>query len=721
VLFELGYAVSKNKHVWITIDPSIAKVRENNDRLGILTTVINVPYQNHGALVEALLTDQPLAQGRLPLLESMIQSALQQTSRPPTLFYLKSEINTEASDSLTRRLKNLGVHIDIDDPQEISSQTLAWYVEHVYHSNAAVVHFLGDDRPSTLLQNQKYSFVAGMAWGFDKKLLMLAPEPFVPGMDYRDLLQKHRTAKECIRFFDAWFTTVKDEYDFLVRQYEERQVDRKGVVELRSLNLGDHLAENERQELLDYFVYTAAYNEALQGRPTIIYVGRKGTGKTANFVKLSDYLMQDRRYHVCVIEPPAYEQTGVLKLLEDTSPIIEKGYVTESLWKFLIETELAKSVYDEIASRPAHYVLTPEETEFIKYMDDQSSVLGAEFAVRMENAINLLLTIEPNQPTPSSRARLSEILHRQILAKLREHLGRVLQNRKRVFILIDNLDKAWTRKADKHYLAEFLFGLLGVSRAISEEFGRIGPTWRRVPLSLIIFLRSDIFSHVMAEAREPDKIEWTRIDWSDPVLLQRIIEERIVNSVGDRGSGSDVWQQFFMPATNGMPANEYIVSRILPRPRDLVYFCKAALASAINHRHAKVQADDIADAEKEYSYFAFNSLVAETKIEIEQMADLLLKFADLSQVVTRDHVEKIITEAQLPECSADEVIDLLIDFGFLGLETDSDHFEFIYEETENKLIRSKARNTTRVHFEAGEAQRFKINVAYHAWLDIRSS
>lgn len=669
-------------------------------------------------LAKALLTDAPRAAGRPALLESIIPSAQQQVSRPPTLFYLKSEINTEASDRLTRRMKKSRIHTDIDDPEEINSQTLAWYVEHTYHSYAVVAHFLGDDRPSRLLQNQKYSFVAGMAHGFGRKLLMLAHEPFVPGMDYRDLLQKHRTATDCTKLFETWINTIKDEYDRLSQQFEQRQIERQAVVELQLLNLGDHLAENERLELPDYFVHTAAYSEALQGRPTMLFVGRKGTGKTADLVKLSDYLKQDRRYHVCVIEPPPYEQLAILRLLKDSSPVIEKEYAAESLWKFLIETELAKTVYEDLSSRPAYSSLTQNEVEFVKYMEENANVLGAEFAVRMENAINLLLTIAPGMSIQNQRAKFSEVLHREILAELRRHLGRVLEKKKKVFILIDNLDKAWTRRADLPYLCEFLFGLLGVSRAISEEFGRIGPTWRRVPLSLIIFLRSDIFTHVMAEAREPDKIESIQINWNDPGILQRVVEERIVNSTGDRISNGEVWQQFFVPAIDGKPTKDYIVSRILPRPRDMIYFCKAALASAINHKHGKILQEDILNAEKEYSYFALNSLAAETSVEIEQMHDLLLRFAAGGQVITQSQLVKMVRDSQIPESRTDEVTNLLVDSGFLGLETDLDQLEFIYEDIENKLIRSKARNITEVRAKRGEDQHYKINVPYHAWLDV---
>ena len=61
-------------------------------------------------------------------------------------------------------------------------------------------------------------------------------------MDYRDILHSHSTASECVRLFNAWFMTVKNEYDRIVKDFERLHIERKPAIELRLLNLGDHLA-----------------------------------------------------------------------------------------------------------------------------------------------------------------------------------------------------------------------------------------------------------------------------------------------------------------------------------------------------------------------------------------------------------------------------------------------------------------------------------------------
>jgi hypothetical protein len=62
-----------------------------------------------------------------------------------------------------------------------------------------------------------------------------------------------------------------------------------------------------------YFVATTAYEDALEGRQSI-FVGRKGTGKTANLVALSSTLDENPENLVVKITPVAYEIDTLVSL-----------------------------------------------------------------------------------------------------------------------------------------------------------------------------------------------------------------------------------------------------------------------------------------------------------------------------------------------------------------------------------------------------------------------
>ena len=177
---------------------------------------------------------------------------------------------------------------------------------------------------------------------------MLAHSPFTVPLDYQDLLKTHDTADEAIQIVQSWLPHVREN-----SAYEEAKYLRKRNVigaspPLHRIKLGEFIAENEKLDILDYFITTAPYINALNSTNSMIYVGRKGSGKTANLIKIADEVQRNNQNHLCVIKPIDYELEGVLRLLNLSLPESEKGFLVESLWKFLVYTELAQSVYAEI-------------------------------------------------------------------------------------------------------------------------------------------------------------------------------------------------------------------------------------------------------------------------------------------------------------------------------------------------------------------------------------
>jgi hypothetical protein len=332
----------------------------------------------------------------------------------------------------------------------------------------------------------------------------------------------------------------------------------------------------------------------------------------------------------------------------------------------------------------------------------------------MEYAIDELCEVDPSQNIRSRRAKVSEILHNRLLARLHDHLAAVLEDKHKVYILMDNLDKAWKNRDDLDILADFLFGLLGASEAISNQFQKGSLRQSKVDLCLIVFLRSDIFSHVMTTAREGDKVACTRMDWNDYTLLQRVIEERFSASVGEALTSQEVWERFFVPVMSGMPTKDYLVNRVIPRPRDLIFLCKSALSEAINHKHVRIEESDILKAEKAYSEYVLQSLLAETETSFPEMEEVLYEFVGQNEVVTRDQIVQFIRNTGVSEDKADYIIELLCETTFLGLETDLDTFAFLYESNRERVLKKLAK---KLAAKSGR-ERFKVNVPFHSFLEI---
>lgn len=219
---------------------------------------------------------------------------------------------------------------------------------------------------------------------------MLAEENYLAPIDYRDLLFIYQTANSCISRAVDWLRTVLAHAHRTIRLRDTQIAKKNLATELRSLRLGEHVAENEEQLLSDYFIETASFDEVMADKTTL-FIGRKGTGKTANLIRASDKLRDDKRTFVCVITPYGYQLDTVLRLLARYQERDAKGYLIESLWKFLIYSEIALAAAQEINSRPVQVMPSTPEDRLLELVAANGDTFEADFAVRLERAMDALL------------------------------------------------------------------------------------------------------------------------------------------------------------------------------------------------------------------------------------------------------------------------------------------------------------------------------------------
>jgi len=716
VLFELGYAIAKKKRIWILLDPSIEKSKTDYEKFKLLTTVGYSPYRNRHEIVDAFYREQPYSDLESTIYKDAIVSVISCREKP-TLLYLKSGIETEASVKLSRRVHRTQIPIIVDDPNEVRIQTLSWYAQEVYNAYAVIAHFLSPERSGWRLHNAKNSFVSGLAYGFGKHLLMLAEEPYESPIDYRELLKTHGTAAECEKIASSWLDEVEQKFDQRTIDADEYVETLRAHSELQTISIGDHIAENESRALLDYFIPVASYEEALVSKRSIC-VGRKGSGKTAILYKLADEIRSDARNHICLIKPIAYELEGILRMLRQTLPQSEKGYLIESFWKFLIYTEIAKSVYEEMESQPLYYQRDEAEKEMLDFVRENALMITPEFSIRLESIVSKLQDLSALKSGEDQRSRISELLHIKVIGRLRSMLGEVLQKKNKVAILVDNLDKAWQPREDLDTLRDLLFGLLSVSQRIVNDFERSDHRIKAVKLSIIIFLRSDIFTQIIKYAREKDKISYSIITWDDPETLLRVLEERFMaSSYPQIPSPKEVWSRYFCASVKGIPTRSYLTKYILPRPRDLIYLSKAAIAQAVNRRHAKVEEEDILEAQKKYSQYALDSIVVENSIQVEALEALLYEFVGHEEIIDRNDLLAAMEVCNIRSDKLDDVVELLCNLTFLGREVEKGRFEFLYNEENKTKFQVMARKTAEGC--ADRMERFRINEPFHAYLETR--
>ncbi|TDD64504.1 hypothetical protein E1262_28065 [Jiangella aurantiaca] len=711
VLFELGYAITRGKHIWLLLEEIDREARQRWRQFRLLSAVGYSGWSNSDDIRGAFLRESP-HNSNSSLYDDLIEPSLTPEVEG-SLFYLPSFHATEASKKLGRRLdqeSRRGIRLLSADPTESALNPLAWYAQKVYETAGTIAHFVADRRDLAWLYNGRAALVAGMAAGFERPLLMVAEEDYSPPVDYMERLAVYDSAGQCQDYADQWLEGL----DLTPRKVTAgRRV--KLATELRGLRFGEHVAENEADLLSDYFVETAAFDEVISSR-NALFVGRKGTGKTANMLQAAARLRGDARNLVVVIKPQSYEMEALVALL-GRLPTNVTSYAVMSLWSFLLQSEIARSATLAITNRSAGVPRTEDENELVSFVEAASFGIMEEFAVRFERTVSSIAEsgVLDVGSIGEGRDALNEALHSEAIRVLRRLVGPVLKGRERVAILVDNLDKAWDKKTDLDAAAQLLLGLLSAVGRVSVEYGK-EDFWRdRIELSLAIFLRSDIYAHLHRAAREPDKIPTTVVDWRDPDLLFRVIEERFLAMRPTTSGADELWGRFFCATIRGRPLRDYLAWRVLPRPRDLVYICNAATISAVNARRDRVEEQDFIAAELNYSQFALEALLVENGITVAELEDVLLEFASGPAVAPKSDVLAQIRSVVKDQGRAESVLARLEAVSFLGLSLGDSRHTFPEVGAERKRDEVIARKFAE---KRGLDVELVVHPAYRPYLEI---
>lgn len=223
VMFELGYAIARDKRIWPIFDESYTEEKKMFDQLKVLSTVGYVPCCNSDDIVSGFCNNNPLKDMEKTIYRTTIEPNLKPHGYH-SILYLKSQHENQAgmrmSDLLNKRMFK---KIIIDDPRESTVRPLTWYGIRVFGCKGLVCHFTNPARAGASLQTARHALVCGMAYGAGIPLLMLAEGEFLSPIDYRDYLKHYDTAPEALRYLKEWLPSVEQ---ILKADQEETSIPR---------------------------------------------------------------------------------------------------------------------------------------------------------------------------------------------------------------------------------------------------------------------------------------------------------------------------------------------------------------------------------------------------------------------------------------------------------------------------------------------------------------
>lgn len=573
-----------------------------------------------------------------------------------------------------------------------------------------IISFSGGQRNKAEIHNKRHALVAGLASGFEIPVLLLAEDDYLAPFDYEYTLRKYESGDDCVNAARHWLDGLK----FETTSWTALRSGSRSA--LQDLRFGEHVAENESENLGDYFVETAAYGDVVSSR-NAIFVGHRGTGKTANAMQAFTEVASNKTNLPVLIKPPGFEFSAIMDVVHKL-PTIQHEYFFDALWRFVVQTEIASTVLRTIEGRPRAVPRSETERTFMQYADDAPFEIRLDISIRLDQALSALLTMLGDVPPELDRGRdhINEAFHSSALAELRQNLGPVLKDRRRVAVFVDNLDKGWEKGADFKIMARFILGLLVAQGRLVQDFSR-HDSWRdKIKLTVAVFLRSDIYNYLVKEAREPDKLPISTIVWRDQETLLTVIEERFLASNQDYRDPDELWSRFFCSEVSGVSTKKFLSTVVLPRPRDIVYFCNAAVGRAIDRRHEKVLEEDFIAAQETYSRYAYEALLVENGVTIPEMEDALFGFLGLPHTLTTKDAFSAIASAGIPDNRTRPILDKPISMSFLGIETQPEVFH--YPEAGSDYVRST--KLASLLQPSVDEQRLKIHPAYYNFLAVEA-
>jgi hypothetical protein len=301
-----------------------------------------------------------------------------------------------------------------------------------------------------------------------------------------------------------------------------------------------------------------------------------------------------------------------------------------------------------------------------------------DFSERLSNLSNSLIERYKKKYGTAGAQRLSaaqvtELLYKHDLRDLMQLISQYLERKKAVWVLFDNLDKGWSTHGVDVIDAVVLRCLVDAGRKIEREMRR-----DQHDFHCIVFIRNDVYDHLMKNSSDYGKESRAALDWSDPDMLREMLRLRLVNGMKaklDEHDFQTVWRELCISHFRGEESSAYFIDRSLMRPRNVLKIFNHCRGFATNFGRQRISELDIDKGLTAYSQDLLEELDRELTDVYPGAKDLLYYFLDAPEVLTAQRLDSILAEAGIDQQDREKVVDFLLYYGVLGTRLgDNDHF-----------------------------------------------
>jgi hypothetical protein len=653
VTYEIGYAIGLGKPVRLIRSTHIDFVAVKN--VGLLHTIGHDEYGLQGQLEKIFRKSDE---------STKWQDVAKVKSQP--IFILNPPKPTDASLRLTSAVKKTArMRFRAFNPLEISRLSASEAHEQVMSSFGVVASWVSGDGNAEEIErnNQRAAFIFGLARGAGIPAILVAEEGAALPLDLNDTASRWADLSD----FDKIISRFRDDVADSQNDFIETKADHAGFLE--RVNCGDPTAENEAASLSNYFLETEGYQRALNGGANVL-VGRKGSGKTAVFIRVRDRTRSDKSNIIIDLIPDGYQLVKMKEYILDQLAFGARKEVISAFWEYVLWLEIAYKLLEKDQSRayrdPALLVKFRELENLFNSRVDTGSGDFSERLRRLTASIVERFSARAGGGGESEKLSSSEVLkiiYGQDIRYLREAVLDYLRVKGFVFFMVDNLDRFWTPGGFDQDDALIVVGLIESMQEITRKFSN-----KKLDFRWSIFVRSDVYEFLVRGMADYGKLSVQSLEWRDRDLMKVMFEKRLLSSFDANLPWNTLWEGVSDQYVDGKPILDFLIDGSLMRPRYLIRLFETARRRAITFGRVKIAESDYRSALKETGWQVIEDLDREIADLVSNGEDLLFEIIQSGDNLTAAKLRYIVSKTLKSQEAVEKLIEVMLWNGSLGVD-----------------------------------------------------
>jgi len=674
VTYEIGYAIGKGKRILLTRNSSIKEVEPFIREVGIFDTIGYSQYENSKQLSKIVKDSR----GKSPLKISFPIN----TKAP--VYLIDTKHKSDWATRIVSRIKKSGYIYRSFDPNESPRLSAYDAISQVASSYGVVVPLLASSFETFSIHNMRASFIAGLSDGMEKATCIIQSGDDPVPLDYRDFVNVSYDPNDVDKHIAKFASRVAKAF-----QKGDSYKKNKTISFLQSLDLGASTAENEMKTLDNYYLRTDQFLKSLRGENHLC-VGRKGAGKSAIFLQIRDLeRSRDRSQNIVLdLKPEGYK---LVKFKELVLSFLEEGTLQHTImafWEYVLLLEIChKLLLKDQQRHMTDHVLFEPYKKLSELYDETKYDTEGDFSERITGLIGKIHSEYQNKYGGQENVRLTsaqvtELLYKNDVKLLKDEVLSYMKHKGILWLLFDNIDKGWPATGLEHEDLMMIRALIDSTRKIEKQFGKVN-----LSVKSIIFLRNDVYELLVKETSDRGKEANVMLDWTDPDLLRELVRLRIIsNGLEENTPFTSAWLLVCTSHYKGEESSQYLIDRSLMRPRFLLNLINQCKSFAVNLNHSVIEQDDIEKGLEAYS----SDLLADIHYEIDDIApgsgESLYAFIGSKQILHHKDVGNLLNDFGITTELASKIIDILLWYGFLGIQVEDNETKYIYNFNYNMRL-----------------------------------